>query len=534
MKRIITALVLLASLSMTMILTACAPLGEAENTYAQQMQSTEILSVSISVDPAQWEAMLASGEEKYISADITINGERLENVGIRPKGNSSRMGIAQSEGEKRYSFKIKFDKYVEGQTWKGLDKLNLNNNYADASAMKEYLSYDIMRYIGVETPLYCYADIAVNEETWGFYLAIEDYEESYLTRAQQGEGVLYKPESADFGGDAMIQRPEDAFELPEDWDGELPEMRFDMPKDWDGEMPEMHFEMHEDWDGEMPEDWGGERGAVGFAFGVGGSSDGVSLMYSDDEISSYSAIFDNAKTQADETDYLRVIEALKHLSDGTELEDYIDVDATLRYLAAHTAVVNLDSYSGAMAHNYVLYERDGTLCMLPWDYNMAFGGFMNGDASSSVNFPIDTPVSGVNEEERPMIQKLLEVPEYLARYRGYLQEIVDGYFANGAFEAAVDALDARIGSYIQADPTAFYTYEEYQAALVELKKFGTLRAQSIAGQLDGSIPTTMQGQTEQPEELIDASEVDMSALGSMGSGRAEFVIRDDRVPPEIE
>lgn len=58
-------------------------------------------------------------------------------------------------------------------------------------------------------------------------------------------------------------------------------------------------------------------------------------------------------------------------------------------------VLNFDSYTGSMIHNYYLYEKDGQMQMIPWDYNLAFGGFQSmGDATSLVNYPIDSPVSG--------------------------------------------------------------------------------------------------------------------------------------------
>jgi spore coat protein CotH len=250
----------------------------------------------------------------------------------------------------------------------------------------------------------------------------------------------------------------------------------------------------------------------------GMAQNGVSLQYTDDDVSSYSAIFDNAETDADESDYQRVITALKNLNDGTDLETYVDVDAVLKYFAAHTIVVNLDSYVSSMGHNYYLYENNGRITILPWDYNLAFGGFQSGSASDIVNFPIDTPVSGVSMEDRPLLGKLLEVPEYMEKYHGYMQQIISGYFNGGSFEQTVDTLDALISKYVENDPTAFCTYEEYKATVTELKELGVLRAESIQGQLDGTIPSTSEGQTSAPDTLIDASGIDMTALGSHGAG----------------
>ncbi len=490
-----------------------------------------------------------AAEEQYISADVTINGQTVENVGIRPKGNSSLAQLVNSESD-RYSFKIKFDEYVKGQTWEGLDKLVLNNMTSDSSYMKEYLSYDIMSYIGVNAPLFSFADIMVNGEKCGFYLAIEDIDSGYLNRVYDGEGELYKPESSEIGGGMGGNRPQggeqsaDAaaqVDAPQNGDvngdagsGNAPQNGAapDSPAPGGGTFPGggsfPNFGAAPQGDstangGATAQDGtaanGGRGGFGGGGMGGGmGASNGVSLQYTDDNTASYSAIFDNAETKADEEDYAQVITALKNLSTGTALETYFDVDSILRYFAAHTIVVNLDSYVSNMGHNYYLYENGGQLNILPWDYNLAFGGFQSGDASGVVNFPIDTPVSGVSMEDRPLLSKLLEVPEYLEKYHGYLQEIVDGYFSNGKFSETVDKIDLLISQYVENDPTAFCTFEQYNAAIVELKKLGELRGQSIAGQLAGTIPSTTEAQKGNASALIDASSVNLSALGTQGGG----------------
>ena len=80
------------------------------------------------------------------------------------------------------------------------------------------------------------------------------------------------------------------------------------------------------------------------------------------------------------------------------------MDEVIRYFVVHNFVCNFDSYTGSMIHNYYLYEEDGQLSMIPWDYNLAFGGFQGGqDATSMVNYPIDTPVSGGTVDSRPML-----------------------------------------------------------------------------------------------------------------------------------
>ena len=163
----------------------------------------EPMSVNIIMDEADWEDMLANATaEEYYPCDVEINGETFYQVGIRPKGNTSLTAIASDPTTDRYSFKLEFDQYVDGQTCYGLDKLVLNNNYADATNMKEALIYDMYQYFGVDASLYNYAKIYVNGAYWGVYLALEAVEDSFLLRNYGTEnGALYKPDSMNIGGD---------------------------------------------------------------------------------------------------------------------------------------------------------------------------------------------------------------------------------------------------------------------------------------------------------------------------------------------
>ncbi len=155
-----------------------------------------------------------------------------------------------------------------------------------------------------------------------------------------------------------------------------------------------------------------------------------------------------------------MLDALHH---GGDLERYLDVDGFLRYLAASTVMANFDSYAGPFAHNYYLYEQNGRFTVLPWDFNMSFSGMGMGQAN---NVKIDEPTAGALSE-RPLIAKLLAVPEYRDRYHGYLQALITGYLNPEPFEARARAVAALIDPYVKDDPTKFYTYEEVKRSLEE-------------------------------------------------------------------
>ena len=66
---------------------------------------------------------------------------------------------------------------------------------------------------------------------------------------------------------------------------------------------------------------------------------------------------------------------------------------------------------------------------------------------------------------------------------------------------------------MEADPTAFCSYEDYLLAVDTLLEVCRLRTGSIRGQLEGRYPSTLAQWEERPEAGVDASSVDLRALG---------------------
>ena len=489
-----------------------------------------VLDINIRMDADAFQNMLDNAiSEEYVSCDVEIGGKTFTDVGIRPKGNTSLSSIVNDPDSDRYSFKLEFDKYIEGQTCFGLDKLVLNNNYADATNMKEAIVYDMYRFLGADASLYNYARLSVNGEYFGVYLALEAVEESFMLRNYgAANGALYKPEGMNLGGGGKGG-------VGGDGGGRAAAPDF-------GNMPDM---------GQMPDFGGGEADAApafgdapsalptdsgdtenggpdfdnfgGFdGFGSMGGSGGADLNYTDDDLDSYETIWEGEVTDTGKQDHKRVVAALKAVSEGKDLETYLNVDNILRYMAVHTFVVNADSLSGNMAHNYYLYESGGRLNILPWDYNLSFGGMNGGDASSVVNDAIDTPFSGTQ-----FFDALLENEEYCKQYHAYLSTIVEEYVFGGGFDAAYTRIRAQIDTLVETDPNALYTYAAYTAAAEMLYETVRLRAESVRGQLDGSIPSTDAGQRADSSALVDASSIDLSVMGTMtGGGRG-----GDKRPP---
>lgn len=482
-------------------------------------------TINVEIADDDWEDLKANPTQKTkYQADITIDGETINDVSFSTKGNTSLSSVSSDSDSDRYSFKVNFGKYVENQTYYGLNKLNLNNIYADATYMKEYVSYKIFDEAGVDSPLVSYVDIQINGEEFGLYLAIEDISESYLNRTNDGEGELYKPETSSLanmgGGKGNMQPPSDmkmpdGMERPNDMqtpDNADSSGGMERPNDMQApDNADSSEGMERPNDMKMP-------GGNGFPNGDMFSDDnGASLKYTDDEVSSYSDIFDNTITNSDEDDWNKVIAALKSLSED-DAESAVDTDEVIRYFVAHNFVLNYDSYTGNMLHNYFLYENDGKLSLLPWDYNLAFGTFSGGgemgngeNATALINTGIDSPLSGADEADRPFWEFIASDEDYLEQYHKVYDELISSFFESGKFESELERVYNMIRPYVEKDTSAFYTVDEFDDAYETLNKFCLLRAESIRKQLSGELASISDEQTA--SEQVDASDISIKTMG---------------------
>ena len=486
----------------------------AADTYAAHIfQEDTVNEINIEIDEADWQDMLENPlEEEYHKANATINGETIGNVAIRTKGNNSLTSVANSDSD-RYSFKLDFDYYDNNGNYYGLKKLCLNNNYSDNSSMSEYISYKIMGEMGLDVPECAYSHITVNGEEWGLYLAVEPVDEVFLAEHfADATGDLYKPE------------------------------------------------------------------------GVGGT--GADLVYNGDDISAYTGL--NLKTNLNSSDGKEILALMQALEDGEGLEEVLDVEKALKYIAANVALANFDSYLGNTTHNFYLYEENGRFTIIPWDVNLAFGGFGGGevdiyeptsqsmggfgggdkrkdtqdnnavtnaaenteaqaDANNQPQPPDNADMRGMlsmDSGEKPLVTTLLENETYRSMYEGYLKEIAEKYFTQEYMTELVTKIHDLIAPYVQNDPTAFCTYEEFEQACstdptdqYSLAYYAVNMAESIENQLNGGEPTfntsSMQGGGFGGEKRSDfnGEKPDMASRTEQTTDAQQNAKQNDRPTP---
>ena len=438
MKKLKSALLVLPLL----LLISCA---STETVYNGLFDSSRVHEVNIEIKEEDWQDLLSNPVDKTkYEVSVTIDGELYDRVSMSTTGNASLTHVASTDSD-RYSFKINFTKNNKGRTYYGLDKLKLSNLYHNPSCMEDYLSYRIITEAGGYAPLSSFVWLKINGEDYGLYQCVEEIDEGYLDRTQDGQGFLYKPE-------------------PEwmDQSKEVP----DTTSDPDNILEK--FEYRREY--------------------FGSTDFGADLVYTDDRKESYSAIFDEAVNKPKEKDKIRLIEILRKLNSKEDLSSILNTSEIIGYFAGHNFLLNYDSYMALPVHNFYILERNGVLSTIAWDYNDAFAGLLSRiypdmTEEELISWDIDNPLFGVELPDRPLWAWIAQTPVYLEEYHRTMDSLLKNYFESGKAEKEMETMYNLIKPYVYKDPTSFSTPEEFEKGFSDLKTFCSKRAEIIRSRL---------------------------------------------------
>lgn len=194
-------------------LTICAiwgPAAHAAGGRADWMyEPTSFTEIRLTLPPAS-EAALEVEPKEYVEGKFELAETAGTpgsagpfsaplTVGIELKGN---LGSLRRLSEKA-AFKIKFDKFVEGQTFMGLEKMTLNNMVQDPSMIHETVTYGAFHDMGVPAPHTGFTYLTVNGKSYGVHLNIETQDAQSLENAF-GTPFLVPPQhlyAGEYGAD---------------------------------------------------------------------------------------------------------------------------------------------------------------------------------------------------------------------------------------------------------------------------------------------------------------------------------------------
>jgi spore coat protein CotH len=142
--------------------------------------------VRIVMDPADWQALRNNYlSNQYYAVNISIDGEVVQQAGIRSRGSGSR-------NETKPGLKVDFNKYIKTQEFHGYKTLVLDNLNQDPALMRERLAFAVFEAMGIAAPQIAHGRLTVNDEYWGLYTLVEPVSKPFLkARIGQESGNLF-------------------------------------------------------------------------------------------------------------------------------------------------------------------------------------------------------------------------------------------------------------------------------------------------------------------------------------------------------
>jgi len=387
-------------------------------------------------DSTAYDQMVAAAaadpnDTPFFAADFRFDDEEVDEVGVRLKGNSS---LWNSAADQQKSFKVHFEELVDGQSFHGVDRLNLHNGFMDPSLMRESLAYGLANEMDLVAPRVAHAEVWVDGQRHGLYTMVQQVDSRFLKER--------------FGEDDHAD---------------------------DGNLYKCH-------DGCPLAYWGDDP-----VYYQGFPPDGIPSPPCDDATDECGL---QLKTNEDDpalndfADVIELVEAidavLQDPSDTAGLEAVFDVEHYLRFQAWSLVLSNLDSYFGS-AHNFYLYHRptDDRFQFLPWDVNLAFGTF-ECPAFCSEQEPtleVDLLLPCFDEDAdpppadrpKPLVAVVTQVPAYRQLYCEALETMVSAVYTAAEEQARIAELHAildgpRQQPAVMSQPPFDFTYEDYLTA----------------------------------------------------------------------
>jgi len=354
------------------------------------------------------DTMILNNNEDRILADIIVDGITYDSVGVRFKGNSS-----YHPDRVKNPFNIKID-YVRNQDVYGVKKLKLSNMFKDPSCIREVLSYEILRnYIPASKANFVF--LYINGNIHGLYTNVESVDKDFVGKYFGSDNKsFFKCDPITITG---TPEPPPAGCLP----------------------------------------------VVGIASPL--------IIMGDDSIC-YEQSYE-IKSDCGWTNLQNLIVELDE--NPVNVYQVLNIDRVLWMLVFNNIFVNLDSYTGA-GHNYYIYEDEhDRFQTIIWDLNENFGVFKNGGQGPPLNLDqmihLSTKWNHTNPN-RPLISKLLSIPEYWNKYYAHYRTIYKDFLVNDAMKIRAVELQQLIDTCVYNDPNLLYSYQDFLIALNQNIGFG--------------------------------------------------------------
>ena len=192
------------------------------------------------------------------------------------------------------------------------------------------------------------------------------------------------------------------------------------------------------------------------------TNDFPNLVYAGTDSANYDAAYE-IKSDDGWQDLLDLCDSLGNNLNA--IESILDVDRTIWMLALDNVMVNLDSYIGAFAQNYYLYQNDfDQFIPIIWDLNESFGVFSMTGTSSLMNTTAKQQMSHLlheNDANYPLMKQLMNISMYKRMYLAHIKTILNENFESGSYQSMAQTLQSLITSAVQSDNNKFFSNAEF-------------------------------------------------------------------------
>jgi len=118
------------------------------------------------------------GDREQVKVTVREGGTTYTNVALQLKGAAGSFRPIDDNP----ALTLNFDKFVDNQTFHGLDKLSLNNSVQDQTYVSEQFARELFLKAGVPTPRATHATVELNGRDLGLYVLVEGWNRRFLKK----------------------------------------------------------------------------------------------------------------------------------------------------------------------------------------------------------------------------------------------------------------------------------------------------------------------------------------------------------------
>ncbi len=206
----------------------------------------------------------------------------------------------------------------------------------------------------------------------------------------------------------------------------------------------------------------GSGGGPGGGFGAGTST----LNYNGPDSSDYHTDYTLKKSNKENPweDLIQACDDLNNLPIDNiydELKHTLDIDRALWFLAQEVVFVDDDSYIHKGGMDYYVYWDQSTDRIIPLE--------VDGNSVLADKHVSWSPFYHADDEDFPLLHRLLQNTEMRQRYLAHLRTVLDLYFKEDVIHDRIDQFAAILDQRVQNDPKKIYSYNQFLNGVESLK-----------------------------------------------------------------